>query len=176
MLSQLGANLDLDKASTIQLKNVAAVVVTANLPATPNLARISMSPCPRSATRQEPARRNSGDDTPEGCRWFRLRDGNKGTSSSVAPGRHPAGNKAVVNHLSAGRIAGGGTVERSVLAPVGQGPYRTTSSTIPISAPPNAWSRRSTVKWARWPRRSMAGRSGIMAPEGMDARVAFMGG
>ena len=32
MLSQLGANLPLDKASTIQLKNVAAVVVTASLP------------------------------------------------------------------------------------------------------------------------------------------------
>ena len=81
----------------------------------------------------------------------------------------------MVNHLSAGRIAGGGTVERSVPAPVGQGPY--------VNYELNHTDFGTAKRMVEAINREMGpvaeavdGRQiRVMAPEAPDARVAFMG-
>ncbi len=174
MLSQLGANLDLDKASTIQLKNVAAVVVTASLPPFAKPGQ-SLDVTVSSIGNAKSLRGGTLVMTP-----LKGADGSvyamaQGNILVGGAGASSGGNKAVVNHLSAGRIAGGGTVERAVPVPVGQGPY--------VNYELNYTDFGTAKRMVEAINREMGpvaeavdGRQiRVMAPEAPDARVAFMG-
>ena len=122
MLAQLGLYQDLDKASTIQLKNVAAVVVTASLPAFAKPGQ-NIDVTVSSVGNAKSLRGGTLLMTPlKGADGlvYAMAQGNILVGGA---GASAGGNKATINHLSAGRIAGGATVERAVDVPVGQGAY-----------------------------------------------------
>lgn len=174
MLSQLGANLPLDKASTIQLKNVAAVVVTASLPAFAKPGQ-NIDVTVSSIGNAKSLRGGTLIMTPlkgaDGA-VYAMAQGNILVGGA---GASSGGNKAVVNHLSAGRIAAGATVERAVPAPVGQGPY--------VHYELNQTDFGTAKRMVEVINREMGpvaeavdGRViRVMAPEAPDARIAFMG-
>ena len=120
MLSSMGINLP--AGTSLQLKNVAAVMVTANLP-----------PFARGGQQIDVTVSSIGNAksikggtlilTP-----LKGADGQvyamaQGNVVVVGAGASGAGSKVTVNHLSAGRIAGGATVEREVPTAVGQGEF-----------------------------------------------------
>jgi flagellar P-ring protein precursor FlgI len=122
MLSQLGVNLPADKLGTIQLKNVAAVMVTATLPAyaTPGqqidivASSLGNAKSLRGGTLLlTPLKGIDGE-------IYAMAQGNLAVGGA---GAAAGGSKVQINHLSAGRIPGGATVERAVPAPLGQGEF-----------------------------------------------------
>ncbi|MBK8523051.1 MAG: flagellar basal body P-ring protein FlgI [Betaproteobacteria bacterium] len=178
MLSQMGANLPLETASTIQLKNVAAVMVTASLPAFSRpgqgidvtISSIGNAKSLRGGTLlMTPLKGADGQ-------VYAMAQGNILVGGA---GASSGGNKAQVNHLSAGRIAGGATVERSVPTPVGQGQY--------VNYELNQTDFGTAKRMVEVINREMGSAAGpvaeavdgrrirVMAPESADARVAFMG-
>jgi flagellar P-ring protein precursor FlgI len=120
MLSNMGVNLP--AGQSLQLKNVAAVVVTATLP-------------PFSRSGQQIDVTVSSIGNAKSLRGGTLvlaplkgADGQvyamaQGNVVVVGAGASGAGSKVTINHLSVGRIAGGATVEREVPTPVGQGDF-----------------------------------------------------
>jgi flagellar P-ring protein FlgI len=120
MLSNMGTNLP--PGTSLQLKNVAAVMVTATLP-----------PFARSGQQIDVTASSIGNA--KSLRGGTLvltplkgADGQiyaiaQGNVVVVGAGASGAGSKVTINHLSVGRIAGGATVEREVLTPVGQGEF-----------------------------------------------------
>ncbi|MCK6405514.1 MAG: flagellar basal body P-ring protein FlgI [Rhodocyclaceae bacterium] len=174
MLSQLGANLPLDKASTIQLKNVAAVVVTASLPPYAKPGQ-NLDVTVSSIGNAKSLRGGTLVMTP-----LKGADGSvyamaQGNILVPGAGASAGGSKAQINHLSAGRIAAGATVERAVPAPVGQGPYvhyelnATDFGTAKLMV--------DAINGAVGPvAEAVDGRLiRVRAPEASDARVAFIG-
>ena len=122
MLAQLGVNLPADKLGTIQLKNVAAVMVTATLPAyaTPGqqidvgVSSLGNAKSLRGGTLLlTPLKGIDGE-------IYAMAQGNLAVGGA---GAAAGGSKVQINHLSAGRIPGGGSVERAVPAPLGQGEF-----------------------------------------------------
>jgi flagellar P-ring protein precursor FlgI len=121
MLSNMGSNLP-PGTGTIQLKNVAAVMVTANLP-------------PFSQPGQQIDVTVSSIGNAKSLRGGTLvltplkgADGSvyamaQGNVVVVGAGASKAGTSVTINHLSAGRIANGATVERAVPTLVGQGDF-----------------------------------------------------
>ncbi len=120
MLSGMGVNLPPGQA--LQLKNVAAVMVTATLPpfARPGQ-QIDITAS--SIGNAKSLRGGTLVMTPlkgaDGA-VYAMAQGNLLVSGAGAAG---GGSKVVVNHLSVGRIAGGATVEREVATPVGSGEF-----------------------------------------------------
>lgn len=174
MLSQLGANLPLETASTIQLKNVAAVVITASLPAFARPGQ-NVDVTVSSVGNAKSLRGGTLLMTPlKGAdgQVYAMAQGNILVGGA---GASSGGSKAQVNHLSAGRIAGGATVERAVPMPIGQGPY--------IAYELNQTDFGTAKRMVEVINREMGpvaeavdGRQiRVMAPEAPDARVAFMG-
>lgn len=174
MLSQLGLYQDLDKASTIQLKNVAAVVITASLPAFAKPGQ-NIDVTVSSVGNAKSLRGGTLLMTPlKGADGlvYAMAQGNILVGGA---GASSGGNKAQVNHLSAGRIAGGATVERAVAAPVGQGPY--------VHYELNSSDFGTAKRVVDAINREMGGVADavdgrqirIVAPESADARVAFLG-
>jgi len=120
MLSNMGVNLP--AGQSLQLKNVAAVMVTATLP-----------PFARSGQQIDITVSSIGNA--KSLRGGTLvlaplkgADGQvyamaQGNVVVVGAGASGAGSKVTINHLSVGRIAGGATVEREVPTPVGQGDF-----------------------------------------------------
>ncbi|MFA7269810.1 MAG: flagellar basal body P-ring protein FlgI [Sterolibacterium sp.] len=120
MLSNLGVTLP--PGTNLQLKNVAAVMVTATLP-------------PFARTGQQIDITVSSMGNAKSLRGGTLvltplkgADGNvyamaQGNVLVSGAGAAAAGSRAVVNHLSVGRITGGAIVEREVAMPLGQGEY-----------------------------------------------------
>jgi flagellar P-ring protein FlgI len=122
MLAQLGVNLPASGLSTIQLKNVAAVMVTATLPAyaTPGqpidvgVASLGNAKSLRGGTLLlTPLKGVDGE-------IYAMAQGNLAVGGA---GASAGGSKVQINHLSAGRIPGGASVERAVPAPLGQGGF-----------------------------------------------------
>ncbi|MDD3352785.1 flagellar basal body P-ring protein FlgI [Zoogloea sp.] len=119
MLGNLG--ITMPPGQTLQLKNVAAVMVTANLPpfARPGQ-QIDVT-----VSSMGNARSLKGGTlvmTPlKGAdgQIYAMAQGSLAVSG--AGGAAPSGGKITVNHLAAGRIPGGATVERAVQTDVGQG-------------------------------------------------------
>lgn len=119
MLGNLGVTLP--PGQSLQLKNVAAVMVTASLPpfARPGQ-QIDVT-----VSSMGNARSLKGGTlvmTPlKGAdgQIYAMAQGNLAVSG--AGGAAPSGGKVTVNHLSAGRIPNGATVERAVASAVGQG-------------------------------------------------------
>ena len=118
MLQQLGVTVP--AGTSMQLKNVAAVLVTATLPpfAQPGqLLDITVS----SLGNAKSLRGGTLVATPlRGAdnQIYALAQGNLMVGGA---GASAGGSKVQVNHLLAGRIPGGATVERGVLSPLGQG-------------------------------------------------------
>jgi len=120
MLAGMGVNLP--PGTSLQLKNVAAVMVTSSLP-----------PFARSGQQIDITVSSMGNA--KSLRGGTLvltplkgADGNiyamaQGNVVVSGAGASSGGSKVVVNHLSVGRIAGGATVEREVLTPLGDGAY-----------------------------------------------------
>jgi flagellar P-ring protein precursor FlgI len=120
MLSQLG--ITLPPGMQLQLKNVAAVMVTANLPAFAragqtldvNVSSLGNAKSLRSGTLLlTPLKGVDG-------RVYAVAQGNLLIPGA---GAGAAGSSVQVNALAAGRIPAGATVEREVPTPVGQGDY-----------------------------------------------------
>ncbi|HMX15969.1 MAG TPA: flagellar basal body P-ring protein FlgI [Rhodocyclaceae bacterium] len=120
MLSNMGVNLP--PGQSLQLKNVAAVMVTASLP-----------PFARSGQQIDVTVSSIGNAkslkggtlvlTPlKGAdgNVYAMAQGNLVVNGAGASG---GGSKVQINHLSVGRIAGGATVEREVPTPLGQGEF-----------------------------------------------------
>ena len=120
MLSQLG--ITMPPGQSLQLKNVAAAMVTASLPAFARPGQqidITVS----SMGNAKSLRGGTLLMTP-----LKGADGQvyaiaQGNILVAGAGASAGGSRVTVNHLSAGRIAGGATVEREVATALGQGPY-----------------------------------------------------
>ncbi|MCK9284395.1 MAG: flagellar basal body P-ring protein FlgI [Rhodocyclaceae bacterium] len=120
MLSNLGTTLP--PGTNLQLKNVAAVMVTANLPPfsrTGQQIDVTVSSIGNAKSLKggtlvlTPLKGADGQ-------VYAIAQGNVVISGAGASG---GGSKVTVNHLSAGRVAGGATVEREVQTPLGQGEF-----------------------------------------------------
>ena len=172
MLSQLGVNLP--PGTNLQLKNVAAVMVTAQLPPyvqPGQLLDITVS----SLGNAKSLRGGTLLMTPlKGANGqiYAMAQGNVAVAGAGASG---GGSKTQVNQLNAGRIPGGATVERSVAAAIGQADYvqlelRDSDFGIARSMV-DAINRRFGAPLAA----AVDGRVvRVKAPEGSDARVAFV--
>ena len=120
MLSAMGVNLP--PGQSLQLKNVAAVMVTASLPP---FARAGQ-PIDITVSSIGNAKSLKGGTlilTPMKGADGQIYAMAQGNVVVVGAGASGAGSKVTVNHLSVGRIAGGATVEREVPMPLGQGEF-----------------------------------------------------
>jgi flagellar P-ring protein precursor FlgI len=173
MLAQLGTTLP--TTQSLQLKNVAAVMVTANLPAfarTGQQIDITVSSM------------GNAKSLRGGTLLMTPLKGADGQSYAMAQGNilvggagaSAGGSKVTVNHLLAGRIAGGATVEREVATELGQGAFihyqmgnadfGTTQRVVEVINREMGPGTAQAVD-ARQIR--------VRAPEDSDSRVAFMG-
>lgn len=122
MLSQMGVNLPTDQASKLQLKNVAAVMVTANLPAFAKPGQ-NIDVTVSSMGNAKSLRGGTLLMTPMKGADGQVYAMAQGGVLVGGAGASSGGSSVQVNHLSAGRIPAGATVERSVPTPVGQGGF-----------------------------------------------------
>jgi len=122
MLSQMGVTLPSGTGSSLQLKNVAAVTVTATLPPFSRPGQtidITVSSIGNAKSLQggtlvmTPLK--GADNQVYAMAQGNLMVGGVGTAAG--------GSKVQINHLSVGRIPGGATVEREVPTLLGQGGY-----------------------------------------------------
>lgn len=122
MLGNMGVTLP--PGTNLQLKNVAAVMVTANMPPFSRVGQpidVTVSSMGNAKSLRggtlvmTPLRGADGQ-------IYAMAQGNVlvGGAGASAPGA-----SQVINHLSAGRVPGGATVERAVLTPLGQGEFVT---------------------------------------------------
>ncbi len=120
MLAQLGTTLATTQA--LQLKNVAAVMVTASLPP---FARIGqqIDVTVSSMGNAKSLRGGTLVMTPLKGADGQIYAQAQGSLLVGGAGAAAGGSKVAINHLSAGRIIGGATVEREVPTALGQGPY-----------------------------------------------------
>jgi flagellar P-ring protein precursor FlgI len=175
MLSQMGVNLTADQATKLQLKNVAGVVVTAVLPAFAKPGQ----PIDVTVSSMGNAKSIRG-----GTLLMTQMKGADGQIYAIAQGNVMVGgvgassgaSKVTVNHLSAGRIPGGATVERSVPTGVGQGGfiyYELANTDFGT-----AQNVVDAINKSMGPGAAQAvdgRRIAVRAPEDPDARVAFLG-
>ncbi len=173
MLAQLGTTLP--TTQSLQLKNVAAVMVTATLP-----------PFARTGQQIDVTVSSMGNakSLRGGTLLMTPLKGADGQSYAMAQGNilvggagaSAAGSKVTINHLLAGRIAGGATVEREVPTALGQGAFihyqmsnadfGTTQRVVEVI------NREMGAGTAQ----AVDGRQiRVRAPEEADSRVAFMG-
>lgn len=120
MLAQLGTTVT--TAQSLQLKNVAAVMVTANLPPFARIGQqidITVS----SMGNAKSLRGGTLVMTPLKGADGQIYAQAQGNLLVGGAGAASGGSKLVVNHLLAGRVVGGATVEREVPTALGQGPF-----------------------------------------------------
>ena len=173
MLAQLGTTLP--TTQSLQLKNVAAVMVTTNLPPFARIGQqidITVS----SMGNAKSLRGGTLILTPLKGADGQIYAQAQGNIMVGGVGATANGSKATVNHLLAGRIAAGATVEREVPTALGQGPYihyemgvtdfGTTQRVVEVI------NREMGAGMAQ----ALDGRVvRVSAPEEANARVAFMG-
>ena len=175
MLSQMGVNLTQEQALKLQLKNVAAVMITTSLPpfAKPG------QPIDVTVSSLGNAKSLRG-----GTLLMTQLKGADGQVYAVAQGNvlvggvgaSSGGSKVTDNHLSAGRIPGGATVERAVSTAVGQGGYVYYELAESDFATAQNVVDAINKNMAPGTAQAVDGRRiAVRAPEDMDARVAFMG-
>ncbi len=172
MLSNLGVTLP--PGTSLQLKNVAAVMVTANLPPFAQPGQ-QIDVTVSSMGNAKSIRGGTLVLTP-----LKGADGQvyamaQGNVVVVGAGAAAAGTKVTINHLSAGRIAGGATVERAVPTVLGQGDY----ITYELNTTDFGTTQRIVEAINRVAPGSASAVDGrqirVRAPTSDDARVAFLG-
>ena len=175
MLQQMGTNLSATAQANLQLKNVAAVMITASLPAFAQPGQtfdVTVSSLGNAKSLSggtllmTPLRGADG-------KIYAMSQGNVLVGTT---GGAPAGTKPAPNHLSVGRITGGATAERTVSAGLGQG------DTIYLELNDSNFSTASRVvdalnlRFGPDTARAQDGRViRVKAPLGSDERVAFLG-
>lgn len=174
MLAQMGINMDPAQASKLQLKNVAAVMVTAVLPpfAKPGqpidvtVSSIGNAKSLRNGTLLMSQLKGADGQV------YAVAQGNVLVGGIGAAG---GGGKITVNHLSAGRIPGGATVEQSVNTPVGQGGFLYYELSESDFGTAQKVVSAINKKIGSGTAQALDGRRiAVRAPEGSDARVAMM--
>jgi flagellar P-ring protein precursor FlgI len=173
-LQQLGITLPAASASQLQMKNVAAVLVTAQLPA---FAR------PGQAIDVNVSSLGNSKSLKGGMLISTPLKGGDGEIYAVAQGNlvvagagaSAGGSKVQVNHLSAGRIPNGAQVERSVPTPLQEG----SSLILGLEATDFQTARRVTQsinnRFGAGTALAMDGRTiKVIAPAEPDDRVSFM--
>jgi len=120
MLGQFGVNLP--PGTGLQLRNVAAVIVTATLPPYAKPGQ-SLDVTVSSMGNARSLRGGTLLLTPLKGVDGQVYAMSQGNVLVGGAGAGAAGSRVTVNHLSAGRVPGGATVERAVPTTVGQGPY-----------------------------------------------------
>ncbi|MHB0975045.1 MAG: flagellar basal body P-ring protein FlgI [Thiobacillus sp.] len=173
MLMQMGVNLP--PGTNMQLKNVAAVMVTADLPPFAQAGQ-SIDITVSSVGNAKSLRGGTLVMTPlkgADAQVYAMAQGNLVVSGAGASAN---GSKVQVNHLSVGRIPGGATVERSVATVLGQ------SGSINLELMQSDFTTASRVvdavnaRFGRDTARALNGRViQVRTPVGDDARVAFLG-
>ncbi|MBC3877078.1 flagellar basal body P-ring protein FlgI [Undibacterium sp. FT79W] len=173
MLQQMGVTLPV--GTSLQLKNVAAVMVTTSLPpfAQPGQALdVTVS----SMGNAKSLRGGTLLMTPLKGADNQIYAMAQGNVLVGGVGASANGSKAQVNHLSVGRISSGATVERAVPSSVGQG------NTIQLELNTSDFSTASRVVDAinrRFGPETAAALDGraiqVKAPVGADQRVSFLG-
>lgn len=172
MLQQLGINLP--PGANPQPKNVAAVVVTTQLPPFAQPGQ-QIDVTVSSVGNAKSLRGGTLLLTP-----LKGADGNvyamaQGNLSGVGVGAGGGGNKTTINHLSAGRIPGGATVERAVPSTVGDGPWITLELNDTNFGNANLVAEAVNRMWGQPIAAAQDGRSvRVRAPDAVDARVTFL--
>jgi flagellar P-ring protein FlgI len=175
MLSQMGMNLTQEQSQKLQLKNVAAVMITAYMPPFSKPGQ----PIDVTVSSMGNAKSLRG-----GTLLMSQLKGADGQVYAIAQGNvlvggvgaSSGGSKIAVNHLSAGRIPGGATVERAVPTAVGQGGfiyYELANSDFGT-----AQNVVDAINRSMGPGTAQAidgRRISVRAPEDPDARVSFVG-
>lgn len=173
-LQQLGITLPDNKASQLQLKNVAAVIVTAQLPAFAqpgqtvdiNVSSMGNSKSLKGGTLiATPLRGADGE-------IYALAQGNLVIGGA---GASAGGSKVQINHLSAGRVPNGAQVERAVATPLNEGD----SVNLGLKAADFETARRVAAaintKLGGGRARALDGRTvQVQAPTDANARVSFI--
>lgn len=173
-LKQLGITLPTAQASQLQMKNVAAVLVTAQLPAFARpgqLMDVNVSSVGNSKSLKggmlisTPLKGGDGE-------IYAIAQGNLVVAGA---GAAAGGSKVQVNHLAAGRIPDGAQVERSVPTPLQEG----TTLTLGLQATDFQTARRVAqainTRFGAGSAQALDGRTvKVNAPTEPDARVTFM--
>lgn len=175
MLSQLGVNLTQEQSQKLQLKNVAAVMVTASLP---SFSR------PGQAIDVTVSSMGNAKSLRGGTLLMTQMKGADGQVYAIAQGNilvggvgaSSGGSKVTVNHLSAGRIPAGASVERAVPTALGQGGvvyYELSNSDFgTVQKVVDAINRTAGAGTAQ----AIDGRRLVVkVPEDADSRVSFLG-
>jgi len=172
MLQQMGVTVP--PGATMQLKNVAAVMVTAQLPpfAQPgqtldvNVSSLGNAKSLRGGTLiATPLKGADGQ-------IYALAQGNLIVGGA---GASAAGSKVQINHLSAGRVPEGATVERSVPTPLNQGDFIQLDLSSNDFATAREVARTINGKMGEGTAQALDGRViRVRMPATPDARVGFM--
>lgn len=173
MLQQLGVNLP--PGTSLQLKNVAAVVVTSSLPAFAQPGQ-TLDITVSSMGNAKSLRGGTLLMTPLKGADNQIYAMAQGNIVVGGVGASANGSKAQVNHLSVGRISAGATVERAVVSFLGQG------NIVHLELNSTDFSTASRVVSAvnqRFGADTAAAVDGrvirVRTPETSDARVSFLG-
>ncbi|HUN69907.1 MAG TPA: flagellar basal body P-ring protein FlgI [Burkholderiales bacterium] len=172
MLGQLGVNLP--PGTNLQLKNVAAVMVTAVLPAFAmpgQLLDVTVS----SLGNAKSLRGGTLLLTPLKGADGQVYAMSQGNVMVGGAGAAAAGSKVQINHLNAGRVPAGATVERAVQSSFATGgPIRLELSSSDFSAAQRV-AEAIDARFGAGTAQAVDGRMiEVKAPPGLEARVAFM--
>ena len=173
-LEQMGIVLPADKLSSLQLKNVAAVVVTAQIPPFARPGQVvdvvvssmgNAKSLKGGALLTTPLRGADGE-------IYALAQGNLVVAGA---GAAAGGSKVQINHLSAGRIPGGAQIERVIPTPLLEG----TSIKLGLEASDFQTARRVAQsinqRFGPATAKALDGRTvEVKAPTDPDARIAFI--
>jgi flagellar P-ring protein FlgI len=172
LLQQMGVTVP--PGTSMQLKNVAAVMVTAQLPAFAQPGQqidVNVSSLGNAKSLRggllivTPLKGADGQ-------IYALAQGNLIVGGA---GASAAGSKVQINHLSAGRVPEGATVERAVPTPLNQGEYLQLDLNANDYNTAREVARAVNTKMGAGLAQALDGRVvRVRMPEGADARVAFM--
>jgi flagellar P-ring protein precursor FlgI len=172
MLQQMGVAVP--PGVQLQAKNVAAVMVTATLPpfAQPGQAiDVNVS----SMGNAKSLRGGMLIATPLKGADGQIYAMAQGSLVVGGAGASAAGSKVTINHLSAGRVPGGATVERSVPTPLAQGEFIQLDVTSADFATAREVARAINASKGEGTAFALDGRVvRVRAPQDMNARVAFL--
>ena len=172
LLQQMGVTVP--AGTSMQLKNVAAVMVTAQLPPFAQPGQ-QLDVTVSSLGNAKSLRGGTLIATPlKGAdgQIYALAQGNLIVGGA---GASAAGSKVQINHLSAGRVPEGATVERAVPTPLNQGEFLQLDLNANDYNTAREVARAVNAKMGGGVAQAMDGRVvRVRMPEGVDARVAFM--